>query len=34
MPVVVAMRRVNDMSLDDVLISITLGGLFLSGTYI
>jgi hypothetical protein len=33
MPVVVV-RGVNEMSLDDVMIAITLGGFFLSGTYI
>jgi hypothetical protein len=33
MPVVVV-RAVDDMSLDDVMIAISLGGLLLSGTYI
>jgi len=34
MPVALTARGVNDMSLDDVLITLTLGGLLLSGTYI
>jgi hypothetical protein len=34
MPVVVTVREVIDMLLDDVLFAITIGGLFLSGTFI
>jgi hypothetical protein len=34
MPVVATVRGINDMSLDDLMIAITLGGLLLSGTYI
>jgi hypothetical protein len=34
MPVVATVRGTNDMSLDDVMMAMTLGGLFLSGIYI
>jgi len=34
MPVVATARGINGMSLDDLMIALTLGGLFLSGIYI
>jgi hypothetical protein len=34
MPVVAAARGVSEMSLDDAMLAIALGGVFLSGIYI